>query len=284
MRALIVWAAVAGILSAQEYAIRMGRPVVAGQRYNLAATGSMSETYAVADRTLKSTEFDVAFKGAAEVLAVDDKGAAFKIALTVQRFTKTDAGATVDVLKPGTVVAADGSQDQPFSVEGAPLDKSTSEALRLIYSAHKPGEPSDDELFGAMDRKGIGSEWPVNAPLLLNAFSEVGADVAAGHLSGKVALTGIDEIAGVNCLTLEGTMSADHVVPKNIPVDVTVGAGTVEATFHGCYPIDASALSYRTGSDLNMSISASKGGVTLTITRAEKRDATWIEPKRLKQY
>lgn len=220
MRLAIAWIAAAGMLAAQEYAIHMSRPVVTGQRYNLTATGSMSETYGVGDRTVKSTEYDVAFKGAAEVLAVDEKGAAFKIALTIQSFTKTDAGATADVLKPGTIVAVDGSNNQPFSVEGALFDKSTSDALRLIYSPHKPGERGDDDLFGVTDSKPIGSEWPVNAPLLLKAFSEVGADVPEGRVSGKVALTGIDKIAGIDCLTVEGTMSADHVVPKNIPADV----------------------------------------------------------------
>jgi hypothetical protein len=91
-------------MDAQNYAVHMSNPVHAGQSYAVTAAATRLDKTLTGDRVLKAAEFQVNFQGRADVLEVDGKQQPFKIAFTVERFTKIEGGVTIDLLKSGSVI------------------------------------------------------------------------------------------------------------------------------------------------------------------------------------
>ena len=173
------------------------------------------------DRVLKATEFQVNFQGRADVLEVDGKQQPFKIAFTVERFTKIEGGVTIDLLKSGSVIIADGSQQQPISVKDSTTEESVRDAFELIYFPDQPDAFTDDEIFGTKEAKGIGDSWSIN-PALLSASLKGMITVPEGHLSGMVSLVAKDKIANIDCLSLRKELKADDLTSKDLRPGVTL--------------------------------------------------------------
>jgi len=268
-------------VDAQNYAVHMSTPVHAGQSYAVTATGSRLEKTSTGDRVLKAAEFQVNFQGRADVLEVDGNQQPFKVAFTVERFTKIEGGVTIDLLKSGSVIIADGSQQQPISVKDSTTEESVREAFELIYFPGKPGDFTDNEIFGTKEAKAIGDTWSINPALLSESLKGIIA-VPEGHLSGTVSLVAKDKIANIDCLSLRAELKADDLTPKDLPPGVTLDSGvtldqaSLQLIVRGCYPTEDSRHSYRDGGELTMQMRlTSNDGVKIDITKAEKRDEVW---------
>jgi hypothetical protein len=107
---------------------------------------------------------------------------------TVDKFTKVEAGATLALLKAGTVIVADGNLEQPISLQDGPLEKSIRDAFRLVYAVHKPNDITDDDVFGAKEPKCLGQKWSMNRSLAVRGFKDNGITVPEDQLSGTVSL------------------------------------------------------------------------------------------------
>jgi hypothetical protein len=266
-------------VDAQKYAIHMSTPVHAGQSYAVTATGSLLAKVLIGDRVVKGAGYQVNFKGRADVLEVDGKQQPFKIAFTVERFTKIEGGVTIDLLKSGSVIIADGSQQQPISVKDSSTEESVREAFELIYSAEKPRDGTDsDEIFGTKEAKGIGDRWSINLALASEKiFKDEGIIVPDGHLSGMVSLVAKDKIANTDCLSLRKELKADDLTSKDLPPGVKLDRSNFQGIILGCYPIEDSRHSYKEGGELTMQmLLTSNEGDKIDITRTEKRDEVWV--------
>jgi hypothetical protein len=225
---------------------------------------------------LKTAEFQVNFQGRADVLEVDGKQQPFKIAFTVERFTKIEGGVTIDLLKSGSVIIADGSQQQPISVKNSTTEESVRDAFELIYFPDQPDAFTDDEIFGTKEAKGIGDSWSIN-PALLSASLKGMITVPEGHLSGLVSLVAKDKIANIDCLSLQKELKADDLTSKAVPPGGTLDRASFQLIIRGCYPIEDSRHSYKEGGEGTMQIRlTSNEGVKIDFTRTEKRDEVWV--------
>jgi len=277
MRLILLALATVTEVNAQKYAVHMTTPVHAGQRYAVTATGTSLTKASIGDRVLKATEYQVNFQGRAEVIQVDEKERPFKIAFTVERFTKAEGGVTVDLLKSGSVIVADGSQQQPISVEGGTLEEPVQEAFDLVYSTRKPGDVTDDETLGTKEAKGIGDSWPVNLALLTVNLKGGGVTIPAGHLSGSMAVVAKGKVGTTDCLSLRGEIKADDFISQNLQPDVTLDRASLQATLWGCYPIGESAHSYEEGAGMTTQVRLTTNqGDTIDIGRIDKRDVLWV--------
>jgi hypothetical protein len=277
MRLILLALVTTTAVDARNYVVHMSTPVHAGESYAVTATGSRIDKTLIGDRVLKAAEYQVNFQGRAEVLEVDGKGRPFKIAFTVEKFTEIDGGVTIDLLKSGSVIVADGSQQQPIFVKDGTIEQSVLEAFQLIYSAHKPGDATDDEVFGSKEAKGIGDSWSINLALASESLKNSQITIPAGHLSGIISLVARDKIATIDCLSLRGELRADDFTSKDLPPGVTLDRASLQAIFRGCYPIEDSRHSYKEGGDITMRMRlTSNEGVKIDITRSEKRDAVWV--------
>lgn len=263
-------------MDAQNYAVHMSKPVHAGQSYAVTAAVTRLDKTLTGDRVLKAAEFQVNFQGRADVLEVDGKQQPFKIAFTVERFTKIEGGVTIDLLKSGSVIIADGSQQQPISVKNSTTEESVRDAFELIYFPDQPDAFTDDEIFGTKEAKGIGDSWSIN-PALLSASLKGMITVPEGHLSGLVSLVAKDKIANIDCLSLQKELKADDLTSKAVPPGGTLDRASFQLIIRGCYPIEDSRHSYKEGGEGTMQIRlTSNEGVKIEITRTEKRDEVWV--------
>ena len=266
-------------LNAQNYAIRLSTPAEVGQNYAVTATGSKFEKTSIEDKPVKVIDYRVNFLGRAKVLEVDGKKIPIKIAFTVDSFTKNQGGATIDLLKPGTVVIADDTQEEQISLKDGALEERAREAFHLIYSSHTPDDVTDDEVFGTKERKSIGDRWSINPSLVLASasFKDSGLMVPPGHLIGMTSLLGIDKVADIDCLSVRGDIKADDISPKDLPQGVSLARGRLQGRFQGCYPIEDARLAYKDGMELRMELQIRmQGGGTVEIMTTQKVDSVWV--------
>jgi hypothetical protein len=226
---------------------------------------------------IRKTEYQVTFQGHASILEVDTKSRPVKVAFTVERFTKTEGGATVELLKPGMIILADGGRKSPLSLKEGTLEDSAREAFGVVYSTHMPGDATDDEIFGSSKPRAVGERWPMNSLLASQSLRRSGVTVSPDRLSGGVSILAKEKVGDIDCLNMRGEMQAEGFTFEGAPPELTATHPAVSAVFRGCYPSDASELSHREGADLTMRMSlTSKGGATVDMSMHTQSDALWI--------
>jgi len=102
------------VCGAQTYAIRFSTSPPVGQIFGVTASGSMHQDISRGANVLNTMEYHVDFQGSAEVLEIDS----IKTSFTVERFTMTTDGTTVELLKPRNVIIADGGRQAPAGSHG----------------------------------------------------------------------------------------------------------------------------------------------------------------------
>lgn len=198
----------------------MSPPVTVGQVYSVSMTGSKKNQASTGDRVLNSTEYRVTFEGRAEVLELDLKARPVRVVFTVGTFTKVENGMTVALLEPGSVVVADGSQQQKLSSkDGKALSEPVRDAFNVMYSAHKPDSATDDEVFGTKDTRAIGDRWPMNLALASEELARDGLVIPAGHLNGTFSLISKDKVGTTDCIGVRGQIDADSLTPSDLPLN-----------------------------------------------------------------
>jgi hypothetical protein len=279
VRLIMLASVITTALDAQKYTVHMSRPVRAGQCYAVTATGSRFHRASIGDRVLKAEEYQVDFKGRAEVLEVDRKARPVKIAFTVEKFTKIAGGLTTDLLKSGSVIVADDSQEQPVSLKDGTLEESVREAFDLIYSANKPDafRFTDDEIFGTKEPKGIGDSWSIDRTLASESLKDTGIIIPTGRLTGVVSLVAKDKIAAIDCLKFRAELTADNFTLKDLPPGVTADRTSMHMIILGSYPIDNSGVSYKEGGEITGQVRfTTNDGVKTDLQRIEKREEVWV--------
>src|SRR5262249_2610566 len=158
------------------------------------------------------------------------------------KFTKSENGATSELLKPGSVVLVDGGAKDPFSLQDGNIGAEARKAIDVVYSRHKPGSATDDDVFGAKEPKAFGASWPINAKLASEDLKKSGIEVSPEHLKGGMELVGKDRVAEADCLRVRAEFMASGIAMKDLPDGATVADGTVQATFDGCVPIAGASI------------------------------------------
>jgi hypothetical protein len=263
-------------LQAQTYAIHMQPPVSVGQKYSITSSGSMQEKTASAGQVMKSADYSISFQGKAEVLAVDQVGRPYKLAMTVEKFLKSEGGATTDLLPAGSVVVTDGSVEQPISLRGGVLEDSVREAFAVVFSTHKPDDVTDDEIFGSREAKAVGDSWPMNVASAAENVKGAGIVLPVASTSGSVSLVAKEKLGAMDCLSLRGEMKASEIGLKNLPPGLTLDRGSLRVSFRGCVPVADAGLSHKEGTDVNMEVHLSSPGGAIDVTNVQTTDSVWI--------
>jgi hypothetical protein len=101
-------------------------------------------------------------------------------------------------------------------------------AFEVVYSPHKPGSATDDEVFGTKEPKAFGESWPINAKLGSEDVKKSGIEVSPEHLNGRTELVGKERIGEADCLSVRGELVASGVALKDLPGGATVDEGTMQ--------------------------------------------------------
>jgi len=198
---------------AADYAVRLARPVAAGERRLavgfLESDDHLAGTKAGVPSDQRQTA-TVRYVVATEILEVSPKGNALRATLTVRRLTKESGGVTLELAKPGAVVTARlVGRKGVFELAGARLAPDLQTALAAALPLRADDEPTDDDLFGTAQRRRVGESWPANAEL----FARLGAASVTfdpQDVAGTVTLAAVKPIHGEPCLEVRWKLEARH--------------------------------------------------------------------------
>jgi hypothetical protein len=249
-------------LFAQDYEIRLHRPDAVGSRSHLSAVGkeSTSELAKQGDKVLQEqkTKYVVEAELMLTVLAVNEKGKNTRVKIEVEKLTRIEGDARKELAPKGSVITGswDG-KDQAFDMAGGGLEPDTEESLKLLeLLTDDPIGPTDDEVFGAKDRKKVGDRWDGNTELMAKDLARFGILMKKEDLTSTVALEKVATLGKTECLQLSCVLACDKFDPP-LPPGFVVEKSSMKINFTGKYPVAASQnLPEESSSDLTMTLTA----------------------------
>jgi len=266
---------------AQKYPIQLSNPDRVGQTYSLSATGSRHQQVSATQdgHLIKSQTVDlqVTFQGREEILALDGNGQAVRESFTVEKFTKTEDRVTTILLKPGSVILTDASQERTFQVvlKGGVLDDYSRAAFSLVRPPVRPSFFDGDEVYGTSEAKGVGDSWPINRAAAVDGLNET-MIIPMERTSGTSSIVSMDTIGGDQCLNMVTEVKADGVSLKNGPPGFGADRGTLRMAVREGIPTSTTAISRKAGAEINSQFQV-KGipgspaeGITLETTVSQK--------------
>ncbi len=226
---------------AQDYEIRLDRPDPVGTAFHFSAVGTQSSAQVVkqGDKVIQetNTKFTVEAELAVTVLAVSKKVHNTRVKLEVEKLTRIEGDAKKELLPKGSVVTVswDG-KDQAFEMAGGALAPDTEESLKLLdLVSDDPEGPTDDEVFGAKDRKKVGDHWEGNAELMAKQMAGLGAMMKKEDLKITTTLEKIVMLGKTECMQLSTVVTCDKFAPP-LPLGLTVDTGVVKAAVSAKVP------------------------------------------------
>lgn len=228
---------------AQDYEIRMNRPMTVGQEYQVSATGRevQKATVTVNGQVVKNENQESAIEVelAAKVLEIDRNGVPSKASLAIVKCLEVKGETRTPLVPAGTVVVASLKDKEPvYEIDGRQASPEAQRALSQVYSLGKGG-PTDDQIFGATERKKIGDRWAMNSELAAKDAAASGLDVKQEDIKGAVTLEKIVKAGGTDCLQLAAEMNIARFAPP-APPGLVVEKAKVLARMSGAFPINAS--------------------------------------------
>jgi hypothetical protein len=266
------------VLLGQKYEIHLSPRNRAGDVFLYAGKGTSFQQLSIAGQTVKQEEVSAEFEARAEVLDVDASGQPVRVALTVSNFAKSENGATLELLKPGSVVLVDGGAEDPVSLKGGHISEEARKAFDVVYAPHKPGSATDDDVFGTKESKAFGESWPINAQLASEDAKKSGIEVSPEHLKGRIELVGKDRVDEIDCLSVRAELMASGVAMKHLPPGATMDDGTMQATFDGCVPIAGTSI--RKSVEMTLKAHFTSNASTIGIEGRQKSSEVWKEVRR----
>lgn len=247
--------AVAADDAQRDYEIKLTRPETVGLRYTMTAEGALLRrtTLIVGGQSRRQPEegLGVKLEGTVEVLAVNDKGRATKIACDVSRCVLVTSGEGEKELIPaGKTIIAEGAADETtFKLKDGQgeLPPGAAAALDLVISLENdPDDSTDDEVFGTAQRQKVGGEWPMDAERMARDAQNEGVKVKKESVSGAVKLAAVEAVDGAECLKLTGRVDAGDVEPPapqevGLPETLKPAGGSIRYRFVVLLPTDVSA-------------------------------------------
>jgi len=241
---------VASTATAQEYEIRLHRPLKVGQKYGVSTTAHLSRSMTItAEKGLfggQNEEFSVELECVVTVLEIDDKGRETKVSMAISKCVKIKGENKKDLVPKDAVVVASqkGRKEQVFTIGEEPLGAEAQEALGSVVSLSKGGA-TDDEILGTKDRKKVGDRWNINAAAAAKNLETEMPGIQEKNITGTTTLEGVVKVGGIECLKIAAEMTIEippieGEVAAAMPEGLKVSKSTVEMRCVGVFPVDAS--------------------------------------------
>ncbi|MBM3875849.1 MAG: hypothetical protein FJ386_03905 [Verrucomicrobia bacterium] len=224
----LLLAAFTAAAAAQDFEIRLHRPLKAGDRFAITKTvHEETETALSAGGkavTNRREKLLIEFKSEATVEEVDAKGKPQRFTHKVSNLALTVGAERKQLLGGGAVVKAFLEDGKPvFEAAG---ERATGELARALSAAASVGKSgaSDDEFFGTKERKKVGDSWNVNAAAMIKDMQAKG-NLRAENLAGKVTLEKVTTDGGKRILHLGSEVKGSFFPP--LPPGLTIKESTM---------------------------------------------------------
>ena len=215
------------VLLGQKYQVHLSPGNRVGDVLLYAGKGSRSQQISSGGQIMQQEDISAEFEARAEVLDVDASGEPVRLAFTVSKFTKSEQRGASELLKPGSVVLVDGAAEDPVSLKNGKMSDEARKAFEVVYSPHKPGSATDDDVFGTKEPKAFGENWPINAKLAAEDAKKSGIQISPEHLQGRTELVGRDRVGDADCLRVRAELMASGVAMTDLPAGATMDEGTM---------------------------------------------------------
>ncbi|MBI1375321.1 MAG: hypothetical protein GC159_21600 [Phycisphaera sp.] len=259
---------------AEDYEVRLTRPVAVGQRFEFKATSTMSDHNAASQdgRVLKEQRaaFTTLAEGVLTVKVIDEQKRAIEYAFEVARCQiKPDGGEARDLLPAGTRVAMFRHAGKDvFMVDDKAVIEDVEEVLGGLIELPDSAE-TDDDVFGTTQRQSVGSSWKINNARLAKMLALLDLEVDTEKVSGTSTLEKVGVVDGVPCMTVK-TKAVVSDTSARVPAGLTLESSKVTIDVSGQYPLDTSRemMSNEIGMvfDIGMKATPSSGGPDVKIT------------------
>jgi hypothetical protein len=268
---------VALIRAEADYAIQLSRPAVVGERYHVTTMATDEQTVALRvnahDVPVRSDNSSIELVASNEVLEVSARGKERKSRIVIEKFTRTAAGKTTELLPAGATVIAERAGDKMHYFLGElPAIPAVSRALELsgVVLENDQGA-SDDGVFGTQERKKIGDTWPVDGGAAALSLAKRGIQVDPAKVSGTVRLTELSEQPGGPALRIAASFRMGSLLVPPMP-GMAIDDSDMTATMSGLLPVDVTKRRLEEKITMAMIVSASgtKDGNTMETTMTKK--------------
>jgi hypothetical protein len=267
-------------VTAQEYTIRMHKPLKVGQRYQLSAISSESKQQSLLsgpDSAKKQKEdLSVDMESVVTVLAIHANGLPKRESHTIVKFLH--GAKKAPLLLPGTeVIASLSGRKTEYEVGGRPANEAEIKHLALVAALSSDG-PTDDTIYGTWERKKAGDSWPANSTLGSRYLDETLAPMGlkAASFDGKTTFQKVTQDAGTNVFHLQINVKATANPVVKAPR--TNARATFEAVFNSACPADITKSAREDASKLTISFNAfsppDTNGVTKQVSIKTTRSMT----------
>lgn len=271
---------------AQDYEIRVHRPVKVGQTYHESSVGSQKQKMAVTVNgqvVQQSTdEFTIEFESDVTVVEVGKNGEASKESHSVSKCETVREGNREVLLAPGSILTVSAQESgMKFEAQGGPVAPNVAQALEVVISIQKDAE-TDDQLYGTQERKKVGDSWPVNAEAVASNLRRTKAEAKKDNVGGSATLAGLVKVGAIQCLEVRGAITLKNVgVPMGPPFKTKTQSA--EMTFDIKVPVDLALGRPEESSKMHMDLEATgkpnpagpEAILNLTIDKSYTRHRTF---------
>lgn len=252
---LVASASVLFAADQEPVALRLHRPAVTGERYQVNSTGRMERHVRLSEAAGGSRQDDkleVEYEGEHLVLETAPNGNPAKMAVTVTRLITDDGSGKQSQFPAGTRILVEAREGgNKFLLDGSELEGTLDEALALAGAGlPAPGELTDDEVFPSDGPRKPGDSWSANADAL-RATLEKGLSMRVSRrgATGKITFNSEESPAGVNCARLTLDLDIRPVSLPGLPVGSRITKGSVTGSTLMTLPLDPALppveMSYR---------------------------------------
>jgi hypothetical protein len=226
---------------AQEYPIRVQRPMTAGQQFHLVCEvrDSHRGTMTSGATTLQDIkqEMTVALDALVTVLEASEKGELVKASYAITNCTRVSGKTKKELFPIGTVVTGwlEGQEEQ-FTVQDKPVEKDTRRAFALVAGIGKEQLLSDD-VIGTEKPRRVGESWSINLEPTVALLDKMKMGTGQQEVQGKATLEQIVVVDGLECLELTAKIYLKKVSPTLPPgLEIKSSFGTIRLA--GKFPTD----------------------------------------------
>lgn len=242
---------------AQDYEIRLQRPMKVGQEFQVSATGRESQkaTVSVGGQVVKNEnqESAIEIEASVKVLEIDKNGTPSKESLVIGKCLAVKGETRTPLAPADAVVTASLVNNEPtFEIDGQKVSPEAQRALAQVFTLGKGG-PTDDHIFGTAERKKIGDRWAMNSQLAAEDAARSGLTVKNEDVTGAVTLEKVVKVGDTECLQLSVTMDIAKIVPP-APPGLKIEKGTVHAQMSGKFPTNAALYTQEKSEALTITV------------------------------
>lgn len=231
---MMVLLATAGPVFGQVHELTMTRRAAVGDRYRVAATGTIERTGTrnVGGRVepVKPQKMIVTLVATAKVATVTRDGRASRIEFAIDRCGASMDGSPTRQLVPAgkTLIASQAGDELTFEVKGeGRIRDARTQALSAVIRM-PTARTQFDETFGPGKAVRVGDRWPVNTEAYRKELPANGLDASTAKVNGEVTLAQVTAgdvrvVRGnVKTTGLKPSAPAEQLGPKQSDVTLTI--------------------------------------------------------------